>query len=669
MYNHYKIKSLIILVLLNTYSISGQYFTKTIKGDNSDFVDLVKFVYSVKSLNDNQFLDTLNYFITVKPAVLKKENASDLLFKRLQSISDYYPVKTEKTINALLTLRNTFSENQKGELYLFRSNCKFLNGNMYHALSDARYASAIFKKSGDVNLINESKLKLSTYYGHVGDYKKSIESCFEVIHSQTKNKNHLGEALDNLSTCYYQIGNIEESIKFELEALNYFHGAKKYGIYASLAVLYYDYNNKNRDYYIAKIKSYGIEKLDLDDQSIVLQLLGGIEEDKGDFESALNYYFQSEQIATKIPNNQYLIFTLKEEAIIFNKLGEYAKAIVKLKKALKLLKPKGNTIRIEVADLISETYEKMGNYKKACEYLHLHIKYSNSTFSTEKKRDILELEKKYQTQKKVLQIRLLNNNNLLLNKKKKISDLKVKNSRNAIIWLTISLILVLGIVALLFKIYKSNKRINNEQLKRMQSDLELIEIKSRLTGEENERKRISQELHDEVGNELLAISQHLHGNDQQELRRIYSQIRSLSHKLNIPANLTEINLIELIKELSRQILIPASIDVSMSVFPIDSKIIFESSTHISMYRVIQELFINISKHSHATEVEIGLTIHDSAIIIVIEDNGSGFDTKRVTNGIGMQSVLSRIESLKGKITTESRKNMGTIVIIEIPKGD
>jgi signal transduction histidine kinase len=96
---------------------------------------------------------------------------------------------------------------------------------------------------------------------------------------------------------------------------------------------------------------------------------------------------------------------------------------------------------------------------------------------------------------------------------------------------------------------------------------------------------------------------------------------------------------------------------------------FANSTEVTLFRMIQELCTNIIKHSGADEVNIYLTQHNTdSINIIIEDNGSGFDVKKIvkTDGIGLKKIEQKVEQMGGTFTIDSILTRGTTIIIDLP---
>lgn len=109
--------------------------------------------------------------------------------------------------------------------------------------------------------------------------------------------------------------------------------------------------------------------------------------------------------------------------------------------------------------------------------------------------------------------------------------------------------------------------------------------------------------------------------------------------------------------------------LTINVIPFGLTQRLANSTEITLFRIIQELCTNIIKHSEADEVNVYLTQHNNDLInIIIEDNGKGFDYKKVqkTDGIGLKSIEKKVEQMRGTFTVDSIILKGTTIIIDLP---
>lgn len=211
-----------------------------------------------------------------------------------------------------------------------------------------------------------------------------------------------------------------------------------------------------------------------------------------------------------------------------------------------------------------------------------------------------------------------------------------------------------------------------------------LERKARLTalydGQEMERQRISRELHDGMGQQLvgikLKIENILSQNKEQEnkifvdiktnLASSIEELRRISYNLRPPV-LTELGLIAAVGNLCKEFENTSLIKCDFSSFGQFENITLSTSSYL--YRICQEALNNISKHAKATEANIQIIENKTEYILIIEDNGIGFeyDSSNISKGNGLFNMHERAMLLNGKISIESILNEGTTIRIKIPK--
>ena len=89
-------------------------------------------------------------------------------------------------------------------------------------------------------------------------------------------------------------------------------------------------------------------------------------------------------------------------------------------------------------------------------------------------------------------------------------------------------------------------------------------------------------------------------------------------------------------------------------------------TKLNLYRIIQELLNNVIKHAEASEVDIQLSKGEEELIVKVEDDGKGFNINWVNKGLGLDSMKSRVNVLKGDLNIDTAPGRGTSVIIHLP---
>ncbi len=241
-----------------------------------------------------------------------------------------------------------------------------------------------------------------------------------------------------------------------------------------------------------------------------------------------------------------------------------------------------------------------------------------------------------------------------------------------IILLVIGIILIAFLIVFILNIFKYHKR-NIELFK----ENKVAEI----NGREIERKRISNDLHDELASTLTGANMYLQvvrgetDHDKQIISKIQSslalsleQIKQIMNDL-YPVSLDNYGLVvclnEFIEEMNQ--LGALNIIFTNNVENIETKILKDHKIHI--FRIIKEISQNTIKHSHSPVLSLRFSESDNKIILETIDQGKGFDgdDKAYTNkGRGLNNIISRVELISGEIYLDARPQKGVHFTIEIP---
>ncbi len=195
----------------------------------------------------------------------------------------------------------------------------------------------------------------------------------------------------------------------------------------------------------------------------------------------------------------------------------------------------------------------------------------------------------------------------------------------------------------------------------------------------NEKKRISQEMHDGILGRLFGTRLSLdslnfsEGKDAiqsrsnyiNELKTIEDDIRKISHDLNTDF-VAGSGFMDILSELIEKQTTAYQLKYT---FDYTDDISWESVSNkdkINIYRIIQESMQNIYKHAEATEVKISIATKNNVILLAIVDDGKGFDVNKSKKGIGLKNINARVKDLDGTVSFESEINNGTTINIQIP---
>jgi len=198
-------------------------------------------------------------------------------------------------------------------------------------------------------------------------------------------------------------------------------------------------------------------------------------------------------------------------------------------------------------------------------------------------------------------------------------------------------------------------------------------------GRTQEKKRISEELHDGIlgrlfGTRLSLDSLNMLQTDDAiknrevyigELKTIEEEIRKISHDLNSDF-VAGSSFIDIVKALIETQTNAYKLTYS---FKEDKGINWDevsNKTKIHIYRMLQETMQNIYKHANANQVKISFQLKNDVILLSVEDDGSGFNITKAKKGIGIKNINSRVKEIGGKVEIDSKIDIGTKIIIKVP---
>ncbi|HEU4929539.1 MAG TPA: sensor histidine kinase, partial [Candidatus Krumholzibacteria bacterium] len=203
--------------------------------------------------------------------------------------------------------------------------------------------------------------------------------------------------------------------------------------------------------------------------------------------------------------------------------------------------------------------------------------------------------------------------------------------------------------------------------------------------QEDERRRISRELHDGLGQRLSGLKMALQlleddatdkgrapSSQLEQLSRDIDQmiveVRRLSYNLR-PAALDDFGLVAAIEMLCKDFVKTNHIEVHFEPGERDAP--HDSHVDIAVYRIVQEALSNVAKHASASRVKVDLRRRDASIVVMVEDDGRGFDPAELHvegdgSGLGLVGMMERTELLGGRFDVQSRVGAGTRIEAELP---
>jgi len=205
-----------------------------------------------------------------------------------------------------------------------------------------------------------------------------------------------------------------------------------------------------------------------------------------------------------------------------------------------------------------------------------------------------------------------------------------------------------------------------------------IITKATIDGQEKERKEIGKELHDNIGQHLTTTKLYLdiarENADEANLELIslaskgisdvINEIRKLSRSLT-PPTLGDLGLVDSVKDICESIKIAQAFAIRFYHNNFDEDLLPEN-IKLMLFRIIQEQLNNIIKHAEATIILIRLITDAEQLMLVVSDNGKGFDPAAGKKGQGIKNIINRTELFNGKVEINAAPEQGCSIIVTIP---
>lgn len=382
----------------------------------------------------------------------------------------------------------------------------------------------------------------------------------------------------------------------------------------------------------------------------------------GQYAQGEAYFLEAAQLRKQLADETGYAITINNIGELYLMKNDREKALEYFTRALEAAeKLNYKDFRRHLYRIIGDTHRGLGNYQLALDYLTKYQALNDSIFNEQRSKQILELQTRYETEKKEQEIQIrdlkLAEQQLLLDQK----NLQLYSS-------------IGGVGILLILLYMAYTRL---QLQKRVQQLELTQKMQR------ERERISADLHDHVGAQLTSILAGLQITDQiesfqkdEKVRNIIGSLKEDAHETltSLRAsiwslNLKEITLHDLAEHVERHLsnVLKYHPDIFYDVkTDIREELVLGAREALHLTRAIQEAIHNVLKHSGADRITVTIEKTEK-LRIEINDNGRGFDTatRAEKEHYGLDNMRRRVEEAGGTMSIISSPAGGCSVIISI----
>ncbi len=523
---------------------------------------------------------------------------------------------------------------------------------------------------------------LGMYNWNRGNYNEALEFFFESLNMSEKlnDRKSTSIRLNNIGLIYQEMGLADKALGYHLKSLKIrkeFDLKKEQATSLNnIGICYKELGKIDEaiDTYIEGLK-LALNSDNLIDYYRILDNLGNAYQLNKEYSKAIDVHLK----ALDTPDNFKVdikseMITYSNLTALFNQIGNPRNALVYSEKGLSILKDNPH-LENYAGDLYLNTAESkymLDDFESARTFRDKFITLKDSIFSEENAKTLADLEVKYETEKKEKEI-------LVQRAEIAEKDLKIQK-RGFQIYGLIGLALLTGLFGYLF--FRQQK-LKNSQIKKeneLKIALSKIETQNRL---QEQRLRISRDLHDNIGAQLTFIISSL-----DNLKYGFDLSKKLGDKLDGIGEFTSSTIFELrdtiwamnknsisFEDLQTRIsnfIEKADVsakDMSFN-FKVDNNqlndVSFTSIQGINIYRVIQEAVNNAVKYSKASKIDVDINASESNIVISIVDNGVGFDKNEIEFGNGLSNIEKRALELNATATINSEKDKGTQIILNLP---
>ncbi len=556
-------------------------------------------------------------------------------------------------------------------------------------------------KALDIALSGKSLKLISLTVQDLGDYYMSREMYQEAM------------------SCYLKSISIEEKRKDDLRIAD---------LNDKLGTVYYymEVFDKSLDYYE---KTLGIYQSKSDTSGIagVLSNIGNLhssrefcekrtdEEKLSDYNTAIDFLERSAALYSITHNRQGIAKVNQDIAAVYNKMNKPEMALGYVQKSLDWYREMNDPEGIAgTLYTIGKTYYRAKDYKRSIEsfkesekialegnltggiqYLYealampyydigdfknaynTYIKYMtirDSVYNSEKSKQIIELETKYQSELKQQEIMRLT---------------AEKKRKNSLIYMLAALAALLGLsIIYFFRLVKKNKiisdqniQIREDKIRELEKERLYLAARSVMEGEEAERSRLAGDLHNGLGGLLSGIKINLSAMKENAvithenisafnhaislLDTSITELRRIAHNL-MPETLNHYGLKTAVEDFCTQFAPSGPPEIGLQFF--GENIRYTKELELTIYRIIQELVNNALKHAGATKINVEVISEPKRLFARVTDNGKGFEVSGKNTerkGKGLENLRDRVVAMNGTFDVWSKPGQGTEISAEI----
>jgi signal transduction histidine kinase len=399
---------------------------------------------------------------------------------------------------------------------------------------------------------------------------------------------------------------------------------------------------------------------------------------QGSYQQAESYFLRCLEKSRELGDPYYLVDILHDLGKTQLKFNRFELANTYLQEALPIAEEGGMMLaRLEIYATMARLAEKTNQLQTANYYWERHAMLQDTLYDQDSRNQMAALDIRYQTAQRENQIQNLQTEN-------ELQQLRLRQ-RTIFLFLLLGGIAILsGLIYLLRRSARQKQEINRQstelqkqEINRLHQENQLIALKASIEGEQRERMRIAEDLHDDFGaglSKIALLSDILASQDQEKagsLQKIALASRQLQRKMGeivwaLNTNNDSLaSLLSYLRNYIQDFFDGTAIDYQLQIPEQIPDLPLNGEQRRGLFLVIKEALHNVLKHSKAQMVTLAVEPTEDHINIFVRDDGKGFQQGEVSEwSNGLHNMQKRMEQLGGRFTISSKE--GTQLLLEVP---
>lgn len=557
----------------------------------------------------------------------------------------------------------------------------------YRAIDHFLLAYDLYEEVADTANMVENCRIAARHYWFLRDWDEMLKYRLKGLKllTLTGNQVDIGEATNDVAFVYLELNLFKEAKEYLDKALDISQELDDPKLSLHVQTNTGHYYRAKEEYAVAvewQEKALASCRLLEDNKELIEVLISAAIANRylRDWSKALAYFTEALNLNSINGTVEYEGFLIGEIGWLEYHLEKPGYGIEKIKQSLDIAKEINNSPLIQRATRkLAIVHFSLKQYESAYNHLSESMVELEKNTALSQANAIAEMTARYDTEKKQGII-----DHLLQEQKfeearqsheQALYEAQINQKQNTLYFSFGAVFLLLLLVALIIRNNRSKSRAK-AAISRKEDQIK--EQRAILKGQDAERQRIAQELHDGIGGSLSIIKMKVgelnagtkHQNDiielEEDIGNACREVRNISNNLLTVAIEVD-SLSNAILSYIDKLLLNTDIKVYFDLFPAADINGLDENVKHNCYRIIQELANNAVKHAEASELTIGIILDEEGGMLRVEDNGKGFDENTMRQGgMGLKNINQRIEAINGELTLESTPGKGSIFQIQFP---